>query len=142
MGEVSKVLRRLMEGELIDGRPISENELARRTDVPQPTIHRILTGESRYPTPKTLKPLADYFGVSMAQIWGEEPLPSYKEPLPFPEVEGLTFRQRVLVELFEALPESEQDALIRELEAKKHKYERLYEELSKKRKKAEREAKV
>ncbi len=137
MSEVSQVLKQLLEGELVDGRPISENELARRTGVPQPTIHRILTGESRYPTPKTLKPLADHFGVSMAQMRGEEPLFSPKKPSPSYKEEGLTVRQRVLVELFEALPESEQDALIRELEAKKQRYERLYEELSKKRTKAQ-----
>jgi transcriptional regulator with XRE-family HTH domain len=133
MSEVGQVLKQLMKAELVDGKPITENELSRRSQVPQPTIHRMLTGESRYPTPKTVRPLAEYFGVSMAQMWGEEPLPSHKERSASLE-EGLTYRQRRLVELYEALPESEQEALIRDLEEKKHLYDRLYKELSKKRK--------
>lgn len=42
--------------------------LAGRTGVPQPTIHRILTGESADPRTSTLAPLADYFGVSVAWL--------------------------------------------------------------------------
>jgi phage repressor protein C with HTH and peptisase S24 domain len=43
-------------------------ELQRATGVPQPTIHRILTGESTDPRTKTLQPLADYFRVSVADL--------------------------------------------------------------------------
>lgn len=39
--------------------------------MPQPTIHRILTGESTEPRLSTLKPLADYFGVSVSELRGE-----------------------------------------------------------------------
>lgn len=47
---------------------MSEGELSRRTKVPQTTIHRILTGEIRESKPSTLKPLADYFGLTIAQL--------------------------------------------------------------------------
>lgn len=42
--------------------------LERLTGVPQPTIHRILSGESSDPRTKTLKPLADFFEVSVADL--------------------------------------------------------------------------
>lgn len=36
--------------------------------VTQPTIHRILSGESEDPKTKTLQPLADFFGVTVAAL--------------------------------------------------------------------------
>lgn len=53
---------------LMDQRKTNPYELQRATGVPQPTIHRILTGESNDPRTKTLQPLADYFGVALADL--------------------------------------------------------------------------
>jgi phage repressor protein C with HTH and peptisase S24 domain len=53
---------------LIARRKTTPYELQRETGVPQPTIHRIITGESNDPRTKTLQPLADYFGVSVADL--------------------------------------------------------------------------
>jgi phage repressor protein C with HTH and peptisase S24 domain len=53
---------------LIKRKKTSPYELQRVTGVPQPTIHRIQTGESSDPRTKTLQPLADYFGVSVADL--------------------------------------------------------------------------
>ena len=53
---------------LITQKKTTPYELQRATGVPQPTIHRILTGESSDPRTKTLQPLADYFGVSVAEL--------------------------------------------------------------------------
>lgn len=53
---------------LISQRKTNPYELQRATGVPQPTIHRILTGESSDPRTKTLQPLADHFGVSLAEL--------------------------------------------------------------------------
>ncbi|WP_070281930.1 helix-turn-helix transcriptional regulator [Janthinobacterium sp. MP5059B] len=50
------------------GEKISPYALASETGVPQPTIFRILTGESDDPRTKTLQPLAKYFGVSVADL--------------------------------------------------------------------------
>ncbi|GAB3416788.1 hypothetical protein GCM10027318_34130 [Massilia agilis] len=43
-------------------------ELQKKAGVPQPTIHRILTGESTDPRTRTLQPLADFFGVTVADL--------------------------------------------------------------------------
>lgn len=46
----------------------SPSELSRLTRVPQPTIHRMLTGEAREPRQSTIKPITDFFGVTLAQL--------------------------------------------------------------------------
>lgn len=51
---------------------ISEHELSRRTKVKQPVIHRLLTGENTNPKLQTLKPIADYFLLTVSQLIGEE----------------------------------------------------------------------
>lgn len=74
---VSEKLRQLMHS---DGQ-ISEGELSRRTGIPQSTIHRILVGQIKESKPSTLRPLAGYFGLTMAQLQGEEPMPAQRNPL-------------------------------------------------------------
>lgn len=49
---------------------ISANQLSRQTGVPQPTISRILKGESIDPATSSLEPLAAFFGTSLAAIRG------------------------------------------------------------------------
>lgn len=63
MNTISKNLRQLM-----DLRGLSENRLATETGVPQPTIHRVLSGRVADPRDGTLRPLADYFGVTVEQM--------------------------------------------------------------------------
>mgnify|MGYP003670214632 FL=1 len=66
-----------------EGRGISENALSRATyevlgedkGVPQPTIHRILSGSSKDPKSLTIQRLAEFFGVTEAQLRGHDPLP-------------------------------------------------------------------
>lgn len=72
---VAEILSRLMQQH-----EVSENALARATGVHQPTIHRILTGESSDPKTGSLRPLADYFGISVAQLRGDEPLQGLPVP--------------------------------------------------------------
>ena len=55
---------------------ISETELARRTGIAQPLINQILSEKNTNPKIATLKPIADYFMVSIDQLVGYEPLPS------------------------------------------------------------------
>lgn len=52
-------------------REISANELARQTGVPQPTISRIVKGESKDPDTATLQPIAAWFGRTVAELRGE-----------------------------------------------------------------------
>lgn len=68
---VKENLKILMQA---DGK-ISEGELSRRTGIPQTTIHRILSGQIKESKPSTLKPIATYFKLSLAQLQGEEPMP-------------------------------------------------------------------
>lgn len=50
---------------LIVAKKISEAELARQTNIPQPTLHKILAGKTTDPRTSTLKALANYFDVSI-----------------------------------------------------------------------------
>lgn len=55
---------------------VKPSELARETNIPKQTLSRIISGKSPNPHSKNLEPLADYFNVSIAQLRGEEELPS------------------------------------------------------------------
>lgn len=66
---VSKIITTLM-GEV----GIKEAELARQTGLPQTTINRLLIGDTADPRANTLKPIAKFFGVTVGQILGEEPI--------------------------------------------------------------------
>lgn len=66
-GNAPLYLRRNLEW-LISKAKTNPNALEKETGVKQPTIHRILTGESEDPRTSSLKPLADYFGVSVADL--------------------------------------------------------------------------
>ena len=63
MNRLADNLRALMAVE-----SLSENQLSRNTGVPQPTIHRILSGRVADPRDGTLRPLADYFEVTVDQL--------------------------------------------------------------------------
>ena len=47
---------------------VTEAEVSRRTHVPQPTIHKILSGKTTDPRASTLKSLADYFKISIDEL--------------------------------------------------------------------------
>lgn len=53
---------------LIDKAGISEAELSRYTNIPQPTLHKILSGKTTDPRISTLKILAKHFNVSIDQL--------------------------------------------------------------------------
>lgn len=53
---------------------INTTQLARKIDVPQQTLHRILAGLSPNPHLKTLEPLAEFFSISVDQLTGKKPL--------------------------------------------------------------------
>lgn len=63
MNKVADNLRQLMAAE-----SLSENQLSRDTGVPQPTIHRVLSGRVVDPRDGTLRPLAEHFGVTVEQL--------------------------------------------------------------------------
>lgn len=51
---------------------LNEHELSRRTNIKQPIIHRLLSGENKNPKLQTIKPIADYFLLTVSQLIGEE----------------------------------------------------------------------
>lgn len=60
--------------QLMTKKGIKSAELARQTQVGQPVIHRLMTGNTENPQILTLKPLADFFAVSIDQLLGYAPL--------------------------------------------------------------------
>lgn len=55
-------------------------DLARELDIPQPTIHRLVTGKSTRPYKSSLEPIANYFDISVDQLIGDEPLLAKWQP--------------------------------------------------------------
>lgn len=55
-------------------------DLAREVNLPQPTVHRLVTGKSSRPYKSSLKPIADYFSITVEQLVGEEPLTNIWHP--------------------------------------------------------------
>jgi len=81
---MSKILKGLM-AEL----GINESELARRTGVGQPVVHRICSGETDNPKVATLSPIANFFAISISQLIGDEPLSADRIPGTFnPDAQG------------------------------------------------------
>ncbi len=72
---ISEVLKYLMYK-----KNLRTTQLAREVALPQQTVHRIVTGSSPHPHQSSLKPLADYFGITVAQLKGEEHLPELAGP--------------------------------------------------------------
>ena len=54
---------------------LSVSDLSRLTNIPQPTLHHILSGATKKPRKQALEAVADFFSISIAQLLGEEPLP-------------------------------------------------------------------
>lgn len=76
--EIHQILAALMEE-----RRINQSELSKRTGVGQSTISRILKPNGpkgiKVPKEQQVKPLADFFGITVGQIRGYEPFPSDKK---------------------------------------------------------------
>ncbi len=67
--ELGKILKRLLFDKGM--KPV---DLAREVNIPPPTIHRLVTGKSTRPYKSSLKPIADYFSISVDELVGEKPL--------------------------------------------------------------------
>jgi SOS-response transcriptional repressor LexA len=67
--QLSNILKRLLFKK--DMKPV---DLARELNIPQPTIHRLVTGKSTRPYKSSLEPIAKYFDVTVDQLIGEDPM--------------------------------------------------------------------
>jgi len=63
---------------LMSEKGIKSAELARKTGIGQPVIYRLMTGTTDNPQVLTLKPIADFFGISIDQLLGFTPLTNQK----------------------------------------------------------------
>lgn len=75
VAEAIELLVRLKKPHLLkkDG-SINQGQMAAETKLEQPTIGRILNGESKRPYPKTVEVLAEYFQCTIGQVMGTEEL--------------------------------------------------------------------
>jgi SOS-response transcriptional repressor LexA len=64
---ISVNLKRLMDREKINA-----SELGRNIKLAQPIIHRLLTGKNVNPKLATIRPIANYFDVTISQLIGED----------------------------------------------------------------------
>lgn len=85
-------------------RGISEGELGRRSGVNQPTIHRIISGESKNPRQDNVERIAKALGVTSAWLWGggqaktenniEPTLQPRREPKDYPLISWIAAGER------------------------------------------------
>lgn len=84
MAKLNKILKSLMSTQ-----QLTETALARETEIGQPVIHRLGSGDTDNPKLATLKPIAAYFNLNISQLIHDMPLPTsalmhtYAETLPF-----------------------------------------------------------
>jgi SOS-response transcriptional repressor LexA len=69
MSKLSVILKALMHEV-----GITVTELARRTGIGQPVIHRMASGETDNPKVGSLSPIAKFFNVTISQLIGDDPL--------------------------------------------------------------------
>ena len=60
---------------LLFNRDMKPADLSREINIPQATIHRLITGKSTRPYKSSLQPIADFFEITVEQLLGEEALP-------------------------------------------------------------------
>jgi transcriptional regulator with XRE-family HTH domain len=121
----------------------TQYSLAAKSGVPQPTIQRILSGETKDPKANTVRKLLRALGrdpnallasggpapASGTAVVSEPSLERGADGLPF-DRRGLTPRQLVMLGIFDRLTSSQQDEVMRELEETKRKNEEIIEELT------------
>lgn len=67
---INEILSRLMFQ-----RKIRATELARRINIPQPTLSRIMSGATTHPHMTSLKSIAEFFELTIDQLKGLQPIP-------------------------------------------------------------------
>jgi SOS-response transcriptional repressor LexA len=60
--------------QLLDRTDITANALAKKINLPTPTVNRLLTGDVQDPRASTLIEIANYFGITIDELLGRVPL--------------------------------------------------------------------
>lgn len=115
---------------LMNARQVNAYDLQNAVGVNQPTIHRILTGESQDPRTSTLKPLADYFGVTVnelreSNLSGDENLDKKEPPI------LLSSEEKDFLFLLRALTELQRKKLMQDMQAIKNENDAIVEHYEK-----------
>lgn len=97
MGTLSENLQYLMQRY-----GLNETSLARKTNVGQPVVHRLASGETDNPKVATLSPIARLFGLDISQLIGDLPLPK-NLPTRIPETAPEIWRAIPLLTLSQAI---------------------------------------
>jgi SOS-response transcriptional repressor LexA len=77
--KIGKILTRLLSDQ-----NMRVSELARKIQLPQPTIQRIAAGVCENPHLSSLKPIADFFSITIDQLKGLEPIPKFDKIFKLP----------------------------------------------------------
>ena len=77
--KISQILTRLLSDQ-----NLRVSELARQVQLPQPTIQRIAAGVCENPHISSLKPIAEFFSISVDQLKGLEPIPKFDKIFKLP----------------------------------------------------------
>jgi len=96
---ISNILKTLMFK-----KNVNTSQLARELKLPQQTLQRIVSGVSPHPHGKTLKPIADFFDVSLDQLKGKSPLPDSAVDMGLPTITKAKAKEVPIIEWNEVEP--------------------------------------
>jgi len=120
LGMVSKILEQLIKSDptlLKKDHSINQAAAAKAFGINQPTLFRILSGESADPKSNSVRAICNYFGIQPAQLRGEVPLEievaqrsvHTKDESPI----RLTKSEELLLSLYRSLSSASQKTAIR-----------------------------
>jgi SOS-response transcriptional repressor LexA len=91
MTKLSTILKQLMSED-----NINTSALARKTNILQPVMHRLVTGDTDNPRIDTLLPIAEYFGITVDQLMGKFPLPAERAALSSKNIYTVTVKDSTM----------------------------------------------
>ncbi|EPP7681206.1 helix-turn-helix domain-containing protein [Yersinia enterocolitica] len=119
-------------GKLLQEKGWGQSDLAQRIGVSPQTVQQWVSGKST-PKPKNLDKLSEVTGLPVHWFLMDINPNEKADPVILKEGDELTPRQKILLDLFEALPSSDADEIMTTLEEKKRYNDILFEELASKR---------
>ncbi|WP_145517370.1 helix-turn-helix domain-containing protein [Yersinia mollaretii] len=125
-------ISRFRIAKLLQEKGWGQSDLAHRIGVKAQTVQQWVSGKST-PKPANLDKLSEVTGFPVHWFLMDKDADENMGPIIRREIDGLTSRQRILLELFEQLPNSDADEIMETLEEKKRHNDKLFEELASKR---------
>jgi transcriptional regulator with XRE-family HTH domain len=116
----------------------TQYSLSIRSNVPQPTIQRILSGETADPRVSTMVKLASALGCDVSTLMTRLNQDCTRDPGSAAYKSSLSPKEEAALGYFRGLTEAQKDAKIRELAADKSKNDEVIKDLVTRRKRRER----